>query len=78
MNHVAFTWKAARRLQAWLLKQKGWSQCQIAEALGVSEGSVSQWMKRARHAGPEALRDRPSPRAPRRLSAEQLARLPGL
>jgi transposase len=78
MNHIAPTWKEARRLQAWRLKQKGWSQRQIAEALGVSEGAVSQWMKRAHQAGPEALRRRPSPGAPRRLSADQLARLPDL
>jgi transposase len=78
MNHIAPTWKEARRLQAWRLKQKGWSQRQIADALGVSEGAVSQWMKRAHHAGPEALRRRPSPGAPRRLSADQRARLPDL
>jgi transposase len=72
------TWKEARRLQAWRLKQKGWSQRQIAEAVGVSEGAVSQWMQRAREAGPEALRRRPPPGAPRRLSAEQLTRLPAL
>jgi transposase len=63
-------------LQAWHLKQHGWSQRQIAQALGVSEGAVSQWMTRAREAGPEALRHRPPPGAPRRLSPDQLARLP--
>ena len=78
MNSTPYHWKEARRLQAWRLKQKGWSQRQIAEALGVREGAVSQWMKRAHHAGPEALRRRPSPGAPRRLSADQLARLPDL
>ena len=78
MNRVVSTWKEARRFQAWQLKQKGWSQRQIAEALGVSEGAVSQWMTRARQAGPEALQRRPSPGAPRRLSAEQLTRLPEL
>ena len=78
MNHIAPTWQEARRLQAWRLKQKGWSQRQIAEALGVSEGAVSQWTKRAHQAGPEALRRRPSPGAPRRLSADQRARLPDL
>jgi transposase len=78
MNCVASTWKEARRLRAWQLKEKGWSQRQIAEALGVSEGAVSQWMTRARQAGPEALQRHPSPGAPRRLSAEQLTRLPGL
>jgi len=28
-------WREARRLRAWKLKQKGWKQKDIAEALGV-------------------------------------------
>ena len=78
MNPTATNGKEARRLQAWHLKQQGWSQRQIAAALGVSEGAVRQWMQRAREGGSEALRHRPPPGAPRRLSAEQLARLPEL
>jgi transposase len=78
MNPTPHHWKDARRLQAWHLKQQGWSQRLIAEALGVSEGAVSQWMARARDAGPEALRRRPPAGAPRRLSPDQLARLPAL
>jgi transposase len=78
MNSTPHNWKEARRLQAWHLKQQGWPQRQIAAALGVSEGAVSQWMARARGVGPEALRRRPPPGAPRRLSPEQLARLPEL
>jgi transposase len=78
MDRSPTNWKEARRLQAWHLKQQGWPQRQIAEALGVSEGAVSQWMARARDVGPEALRRRPPPGAPRRLSPEQLARLPEL
>ena len=78
MNPTPHNWKEARRLQAWHLKQQGWPQRQIAEALGVSAGAVSQWMARARNVGPEALRRRPPPGAPRRLSPEQLARLPEL
>jgi transposase len=78
MNRSARTWKEARRLQAWHLKQQGWPQRQIAEALGVSAGAVSQWMTRARQGGAAALRARPSPGAPRRLTPEQLARLPTL
>ena len=78
MNPTPHTWKEARRLQAWHLKQQGWPQRQIAEALGVSAGAVSQWMARARDVGPEALRRRPPPGAPRRLSPEQLARWPEL
>src|SRR5688572_5215023 len=78
MNPSPTHWKAARRLQAWQLKHKGWSQRQIAEALSVSEGAVSQWMTRARHGGLEALRHCPPPGAPRRLTDAQLARLPAL
>ena len=78
MNQSPQNWKEGRRLQAWQLKQRGWSQRQIAAALGVSEGAVSQWMTRAREGGPAALRRRPSPGAPRRLSCEHLARLPDL
>ena len=78
MHHSPPNWKAARRFQAWHLKQQGWSQRQIATALGVSEGAVSQWMTRAREGGSEALRHRPPPGAPRRLSAEPFAQLPVL
>jgi transposase len=78
MNHAPHDWKEARRLQAWRLKQRGWSQRQIAEALGVSEGAVSQWMTRARAGGPDALYRRPPPGAPCRLTTEQRARIPAL
>jgi transposase len=65
-------------LRAWGLKQEGWSQQRIAEALGVSKGAVSQWMKRARQGGVEALKRRPAPGAPPRLSEEQRAEVPKL
>jgi transposase len=75
MNRSASNWKETRRLQAWQLKQQGWPQRQIAEALGVSEAAVSQWIKRASQGGTEALRHRPSPGARRRLTDEQRDRL---
>ncbi len=78
MKPILHNWKEARRLQAWHLKQQGWPQRQIAEALGVSEGAVSQWITRARKGGPEALRRRCPPGAPRRLTTDQLAQLPVL
>jgi transposase len=78
MNPTPRTWKEARRHQAWHLTQRGWSQRQIAEALGSAEAPVSQWMQRARLGGLRALRHRPSPGAPCRLSADQLAQLPAL
>jgi predicted transcriptional regulator len=42
MNRSPSHGKEARRFQAWQLKQQGWPQRQIAEALGISEAAVSQ------------------------------------
>ena len=42
MNRSARTWKEAPRLHARHLKQQGWAQRQIAAALNVSEGAISQ------------------------------------
>ena len=78
MNPSPTHWKEARRFHAWQLKQQGWSPRQIAEAVGVSEGAISQWMPRARDGGPEALRYRSHAGASRRLSPQQLAHLPDL
>ena len=74
----AADWREGRRLRACELKKEGWSQQQIAEALGVSKGAVSQWMKRAREGGVEALKRRPAPGASPRLSEEQRTKLPEL
>ena len=72
-------WREGRRFRAFELKQQGWSQQHIAEALGVSKGAVSQWMKRARDGGgAEALKRRPAPGARPRLSEDERARLPEL
>jgi transposase len=71
-------WKEGRRLRAWALAQQGWPQRTIAAALGVTEGAVSQWLKRAREGGVAALRRRTSPGAPPKLSAAQRAALPAL
>jgi transposase len=71
-------WREGRRLRAWELKQKGWKQKDIAEALGVTPGAVSQWMKRVREGGEVALRRRVAPGAPRRLRPEQLTHLTDL
>ena len=67
-----------RRLRAWALAQEGWSGRAIAQALGVTPGAVSQWLKRARAGGPQALVHRMPPGSAPRLSAEQLAQLPTL
>jgi transposase len=75
----ATDWREGRRLRAFELKQQGWSQQRIAEALGVSKGAVSQWMKRARDGGGvEALKRRPAPGARPRLSEQQRHKVPEL
>ena len=51
-------WREGRRLRAWELHEQGWKQKDIAAALGVTEGAVSQWMSRGKTQGPEALRHR--------------------
>src|SRR5258708_11632043 len=69
-------WREERRKRAWALKQQGWLQKDIAAALGVSEGAVSQWLTRAREQGVEALKRRPPPGMTPRLSSEQRAQIP--
>ena len=41
-------WREYRRFQAWELYQEGWKQKDIAVAMGVTKGSISQWVKRAK------------------------------
>src|SRR5262249_10773515 len=50
----------------------------IAAAVGVSEGAVSQWCSRARTGGREALRSHPPPGPTPKLSEAQRAALPGV
>jgi transposase len=77
-SQQATDWREGRRLRAWELKQEGWKQQDIARALGVSKGAVSQWMKRAEQEGIEALKHRPPPGAQARLSEDERAKLPEL
>jgi len=70
------TWQEGRRFRAWELHQQGWKQRDIAAALGVTPGAVSQWLKRAGEEGIEALRRHPAPGRRPRLSAEQRAQVP--
>src|SRR5260221_13188670 len=70
-------WREERRKRAWALKQEGWPQKDIAAAWGVSEGAVSQWLRRAREGGGVgAPTRRPPPGLTPRLSPEQRAELP--
>jgi transposase len=71
-------WREGRRRRAWELKEASWKQQDIATALGVTPGAVSQWLKRAREQGVDGLRRHPAPGRRPRLSAEQLVQLPAL
>ena len=72
-------WREGRRRRAWELKQAGWKQTEIAAALGVTRGAVSQWLKRARVEGvEEGLRVHPASGRPPKLTPEQRAHLPAL
>jgi len=72
------SWREGRRQRAWALAQQGWTQRQIAAALGVTQGAVSQWLARARGAGAAALQDQPPPGRPPSLTADQLVQLVAL
>ena len=58
------------------LSRRGWVQRDIADALGTSAVSVSQWLTRARRGGPAALLARRAPGPPPRLSDGQKALIP--
>jgi transposase len=69
-------YREGRRRRAWELKQQGWTQRAIAQALGVTEGAVSQWMKRVAEGGEDALTRHPPPGAAPRLSEAHRKQLP--
>jgi len=71
-------WREERRMRAWKLKEQGWQQKEIAGALGVTEGAVSQWLKRGRAEGVEALKAHPPLGMTPRLTAEQKVQIPEL
>jgi transposase len=68
----ATDWREGRRLRAWELHQEGWTQQRIAQALGVTQGAVSQWLRRVEEAGGvEGLYRRPPKGAKPKLTSEQ-------
>ena len=75
-SNEARNWKEGRRIRAWELRQEGWKQRDIAKALGVTEGAVSQWFKRANDGGVEALLSRKALGPPPKLTSEQRDQLP--
>lgn len=69
-------WREWRRLRAWELAQQGWGVNAIARALDASPAAVSRWLGAARQGGPGALRARPRPGAPAKLTAAQKRLIP--
>ena len=77
-QHEAKDWREIRRRRAWELKQLGWKQRDIAEALGVTEGAVSQWLKKARAQGAKGLAARKRSGRPPQLTPQQKRQIPQL
>ena len=57
------------------LHQQGWKQSPIAQALGLTQGWVSQTLKKYLEQGPAALSWRKPTGAPTRLTTDQLGQL---
>lgn len=68
--------KEWRRLRALHLKEAGWKQRDIATAMDVTEGAVSQWMAAARVNGPAALHSRMAHGCLPKLTPEQKRLIP--
>jgi len=60
-----------RRFEALALFQDGVAQAEIARHFRVSRAAVCQWLKRAQKRGPTALKRRPRPGRPPKLTAGQ-------
>lgn len=67
-----------RRFEALALYRKGVLQADIARQLRVSRAAVCQWLKRVKKKGQTALRRKPRPGRPPKLTASQRRLLVGL
>jgi transposase len=69
-------WKEMRRWRALELKQDGWMQQEIADALGVTKVAVSQSMTTVQKQGVMGLQARPHKGATPKLTPDQLKLIP--
>lgn len=77
-NRSSTDWKERRRLQALELQRQGWRQKDIATALGVTKGAVSQWLAASFRTGRAALLARPHTGRPAELTSEEKWVIPEL
>jgi len=75
-NSRSSNWKERRRFHALELKRRGWKQADIAIALDVSKGAVSQWISMAKKGGLTGLVSQPHLGRPPELSQEEKRLLP--
>jgi transposase len=80
LSSQATDWREGRRLRAFELKEQGWKQTEIADALGVTEGAVRPVDEACQARGGCASLEtqEPPPGAPPRLSEDERAKLPEL
>jgi transposase len=77
-NSSVKDWREARRKRAFELKNKGWLQRDIAQALGISEAAVSLWMSNKDRLGNEAWRSKARGHKEAKLTKQQLSLIPEL
>lgn len=65
-----------RRLRALRLREEGWRRCDVADALDVTERSVSHWAAVGRARGPQGLWSAPIPGRPPALSPGERELIP--
>jgi transposase len=65
----------ARRRRAVALLDKGLGVREVARQIGCSPMSVSRWQAEVRARGPDALRPKPAPGRPPRITVRQRAKL---
>lgn len=71
-------WREGRRKRAFELRQLGSSENEIAQALGVTQGAVSQWLSRDWSDGEPAWSTKPRPGRPAKLTQPQLLMIPDM
>ncbi len=67
-----------RRLLAWRMYGQGYPQKDMAQTLQVTQGAISQWVKRGKEKGAQSLCKRKASGPPSRLTQEQFRNLPDL